>query len=627
MTALLAGMLLASCGASPADDAPLDALPERNRDPFVPAPPAPPEAPRFVCPDGWREVVDADLPNLVTCDPWPEDGPGDCADDEVHLPGTDGCEPIGAECPIGDDFSADAPDDGIFVLAGAAAGGDGTRALPLATIDAAISVAASGDTIAIGRGTYDELLVVNRTLTLLGACVEETTITTTDPATDPADPGILQIAGRGTVAVRNLTVTGPRGGIDVLPGATAAIESVLVRDTEWSGFFVIGANVDAERLVVRRVSGAAASLPGNGFAVGGRSQVTLRRSAIESAQGAGILLQGAGAALDASDVVLRSGRSQGNGQFGRGLTVDDGASATLSRVAIENNRDSGILVSDAARLDAVDLVVRGTTSQDEGHGGGGLVIQRDATVSLERALFSRNRWIGIYVEGTAPDAAWALEASDLAVLDTTAQELDPREGVGMGLQAFRGARVSLSRSVFARDTGVAVMVAEGAELVAQDLRLEGTLPSGAGMGRGLEVAAACATLTRTLVARSTEIGIVGFGGATIVLDDAVVEDTLAPTCELCERLGGGDAIVADVGSEISATRFSARQSARCGIQSLEGTLTLTDGVVQGNRIGANVVTGPYTRFLVETRMMYAQNERNLDAAILPSPTPVVPAEL
>ncbi|MBW2262786.1 MAG: hypothetical protein JRG91_12495, partial [Deltaproteobacteria bacterium] len=46
------------------------------------------------CPDGWREVVDEGT-GVVVCDPWPEAGAGDCADDESHLPGEPGCTRVG----------------------------------------------------------------------------------------------------------------------------------------------------------------------------------------------------------------------------------------------------------------------------------------------------------------------------------------------------------------------------------------------------------------------------------------------------------------------------------------------------------------------------------------------------
>ena len=74
-----------------------------------PEPPAPPELPLppvlTPCPPGWREVPPEDPTDpfdVAICDPWPEGGPQDCADDEAHFPGEPGCARIGTECPAED---------------------------------------------------------------------------------------------------------------------------------------------------------------------------------------------------------------------------------------------------------------------------------------------------------------------------------------------------------------------------------------------------------------------------------------------------------------------------------------------------------------------------------------------
>ena len=107
------------------------------------------------CPEGWREVTD-DGTGVVVCDPWPETGPGDCADDEAHLPGEPGCERVGPACPSGD-YAEDLPTDRtiVYVLAGASSGGDGSITSPFASLEDATAASMPTDVIAVGRGTYE----------------------------------------------------------------------------------------------------------------------------------------------------------------------------------------------------------------------------------------------------------------------------------------------------------------------------------------------------------------------------------------------------------------------------------------------------------------------------------------
>jgi len=148
---------------------------------FVPPVPAPPVAPADAaapmltpCPAGWREVIDADDPDVVTCDPWPEGGPLACAADEAHFPGGGGCSRIGSACA--GEWPADLPADAIYVRAGEPGGGDGTAGAPLGRIADAMAVAADGQTVALSTGDFAEEVTVDRAVTLRGACVAGTRI-------------------------------------------------------------------------------------------------------------------------------------------------------------------------------------------------------------------------------------------------------------------------------------------------------------------------------------------------------------------------------------------------------------------------------------------------------------------
>ena len=139
-------LILIGCGGEPVDDD-ASASPDAG---LVTAPQIPwledavPPIALTPCPAGWREVPPEGAAGLATCDPYPEGGPSDCAEDEAHFPGEPGCTTIGSACPVGE-FADGLADDGTvrFVRAGAT-GGDGTRALPIGTIAEAMALASPG---------------------------------------------------------------------------------------------------------------------------------------------------------------------------------------------------------------------------------------------------------------------------------------------------------------------------------------------------------------------------------------------------------------------------------------------------------------------------------------------------
>jgi hypothetical protein len=203
------------------------------------------------CPDGWREVTDPET-GTVACDPWPESGYEECtAVDEAHFPGEPGCVRVGTACAPGDDWATDLPGDRPirYVLAGAPAGGDGTRASPFGTIQEAMSGAPSGTVVALSKGTFDEVVVLPAGVTLWGACVAETLVASSVPA---EDFGTINVWGRD-VGVRNLRVSGRRPGLQAVGRfRTALVEDVVVAEATHLGWFVNSAAVVQGRSIVVR---------------------------------------------------------------------------------------------------------------------------------------------------------------------------------------------------------------------------------------------------------------------------------------------------------------------------------------------------------------------------------------
>jgi len=129
-------------------------------------------------------------------------------------------------------------------------------------------------------------------------------------------------------------------------------------------------------------------------------------------------------------------------------------------------------------------------------------------------------------------------------------------------------------------------------------------------------------VTRALFERNREAAVVSYGAGTAVrLRDVQVLDTLerecAPGCA-----GSGSGLVALEGGSLEATGFEVRRSALAGIQLARGgTIDLHQGVVAENPVGANVQTEGFDVSRLQDAVVYRDNGRNLDSAMLFVPAP------
>lgn len=145
-------------------------------------------------------------------------------------------------------------------------------------------------------------------------------------------------------SAENMLETGEeQGGIALDGNVKAYFEKVSVENSRGNGVFSRGALLYAEDLRVDSVFSD--GLGENGFAlqlVDG-SESFLKRLSVNSAEKAGILLDGTCSA-DIEDFEILSTKSDGcSGEFGVGAAIQDGAVATMKNGLISENRESGIL--------------------------------------------------------------------------------------------------------------------------------------------------------------------------------------------------------------------------------------------------------------------------------------------
>jgi hypothetical protein len=571
------------------------------------------------------------------------------------------------------------PDDGSvrYVQPGAASG-DGTRALPFGRIDRALLAAPPGTIVALGAGTYDEVVVLPRGVILHGACPAETIVGT--PAPVAASRGRITAAGEGA-EVRNLRVVGSRPGLWVNEGASLLARDVIVEGTAIGGATALG-RLEGDGLVIRDVAPGPGGVFGRGVHAEGAGQIALRRSVIERAREVALFARGPDVTLELDGVAVVDTQAQLSDELaGVSLIVAGGAEATVARSVFEGGRSVGVNVGEAGTVATFEsIAVRGTeTTLADGHGGTGIFVADGAVAEISGALVEQNRYTGLvaYLEGAV------LRARDVVVRD--AREREGFEGGAPAASVTNGGRIELERAYIARMVGAGVgSGTDGGDMALTDVVIVDTAPvtvdgqNGAGVildfgatavlervlleanhtvgfyagegvvatvrdlavrdgvsqratmrfGRGVELAPGSrVTLERARIEQNRSDGVFVWGpDAELTASDIVVESTRAAACaEVDPTCPSGGFGVAVWNGTASMTRFLVDANALAGVQvARASTVTLAHGTIARHPIGLHVQEADFSpdRDLTDVRLV--DNERNYDADVLPIPQPSAP---
>lgn len=600
-------------GVEPDASAPADARSIPTPEP--PAPPVPPAAPAPAsltpCPDGWREVAPATPEDVATCDPWPVGGPAECDDDEAHFPGDPDCTVIGTPCTSGD-WPQDLPIGGDKLYVRPGGGGNGTMSAPFATIGAALAAAQEGTVIVLGKGVYNEAVTVRTGVTLWGACVAETVVS---PSVPSAAVGAINIES-SNATLRNLQISGNRIGV-LLIGANYSVElqGVLIAQAQRFGMYINQGLATASSLVIRGTR-SSDSNTGEGMVVNHGARVMLTRAVLRANRTLGIIAYGVNTELNLTDTAIRDTLPNlvGN-HLGDGLDVSDSAHVRGERLIIEGNRERGVDIYAGATGEFTDLVVRDTLSSLApgyfGELGEGVAVRDGATVSIARGLIMQNRNAGIF----AVDPDSHIDVEDSVVAGNHVAEGGSLAGeMGIGLGVGFGASATVRRVLVADNHDSNILIGgSGATAVLEDVTAHRGRPRtrdlryGVGISVGL---GARATVERALFAHNRHAGVIATGdGSELLLMDARVSGTRYQESDLQY----GEGMRADGSAQVILQRVVFEDNDYAGIFAYDiGThLDMTDVVVRGTNpsfldgsmgIGLFMLpraTGELTRGLIE----------------------------
>jgi hypothetical protein len=492
---------------------------------------------------------------IAICEPSPE-GAERCEGPRFRLPGASACEPVDDACEDGEfPTGLDATRSVRHVRAGST-GGDGSEAAPFGTIEEALAGVSGPVTLALAAGTYASSPLPSD-VEIQGVCAERVTITGT------IDAPALVVRPGARLSLEGVTLT--PASVGVLVGGELTVRRVAILGAATAGIGLIGGVLDAERVLVRDTRLADADDFGRGVSVETDARASLRHVVIEGSRESGLAV--ANATVEADDLAIRRTSPDGGGGLGVGMRLFERATAVIRHAALEDAVEAGIRVEAGSELTLEDSVIRDVRSSESLANGRGIFV-RESLAHVRRTLIERASGAAIFATtGTT------LDATDVVLADTVVSG-NFAAGLGVIDSDVVAERVAVMDAAW---IGIVVNGAS-ATLTASDVIVRRVEPTAVDLGEGIVVGdGGTATFTRALLEGVHTVGAMTYGvGSSLSITDARIRHVLESPGYVVGR--GAEA---DVGAHLTLTNVWIEDVIDTGIVSfgegLPGTLaTLVD---------------------------------------------------
>lgn len=284
-------------------------------------------------------------------------------------------------------------------------------------------------------------------------------------------------AGQGAkVSLERVRIadTGSSGVVALAAGTEVTLTDVAVLDVDGVGLRaqqgrVVGTGVRVERATL---SGAQAQQqgqlvlerclvvgePGGGFGASANEGSTLSLTAcrLTGATTAGVYVRDVGTQASLLRTEVRDTRLNA-GEFGQGVLVEEGASASLEDVSVVHAATAGLQVQQTgSRLTAARVTVQSTRPNGEGTRGRGVNVSFGSTFIATATAFVDNQQVGVFVF----DARAELDGS---LVQGT--RVDPDGRYGNGVQALTDGVLRVKGGAVESNGSLGAAFAEGAGLL------------------------------------------------------------------------------------------------------------------------------------------------------------------
>ena len=393
------------------------------------------------CDDGWVESEDG-----LYCEPVYDE----CPFGERPLLGG-GCErviPLAEDCPPGP--FPEVPEgatDVVYVLAeSTCAETCGSKEAPHQSIQAAVDVVPEGGWVLVGEGVYDEGVLIQKPVHLLGVCAAKAKVQGHTPFPEPWDSGFLQgtlvVYAADDVEISNLGVRTVAAGVALLEANSVTLTSLDVEAVGGTGAFIASSQASISRLWVHGSPGDESLGPeGPGLTITGGTQVEMEEALVEWMRFGGLWVSGQAAELHAERTVVRTTRCHMEaGQSGYGVIVQNDAAAELEDVVLTDNGTGGALVAGKGSSATLRRMLIDNSGEQAGCWDRSGVGAAQGRVTVSQSVVRGSVEVGLGAIGSA---------AELNVLSSAILDLTPDTGAlpGVGVYTVEGGSLSVEGSI------------------------------------------------------------------------------------------------------------------------------------------------------------------------------------
>lgn len=523
--------------------------------------------PQFACLPGWRPV---ETDGVSACDPWPDEGRQTCVDDHTaHIPGSPACASVGESCsPSG--WPADLPTTNVWYVDAAAPSGTGAETSPFAAIQTAVDAASPGDTIAIAAGDYLGKIYIDKDLSLVGACPEQTRITAV------CGDGDAVIASAGVaVSLHDLTVHDADCEGIVADGGSLELRGVAVVRVRKNGI-VAESDLDADHIVVQGTRGQQSDDGfGRGLYAPGSGTVTIRNSEFRQNRRFGVSISnGSGLATVENSAIVDVAADAAEGRLGAGLNLLNQPAASVQGLYVEGSRGEAIAHWDSGDLSVDGFVVVGIAA-DEFDRATGLLSVTSGVVEARSVWVRDNPGIGVWID----------RAERTSLQDVLVQRTVP-VGNGLGAGVVLNDTTGTIRRIALLDVSGDGLYLVGSTATVEDARTRIPAFYG-GIGAGVFAVGSDVTMDRVIIEDGVVLGIGVSEGGSMDMRDVAIRRVPGDTSANQDGFG----LVADA-AVVTAQRLLVEDSAATAVSNQNGsTMSLTDLVIRNLRLSVSVDNG------------------------------------
>jgi hypothetical protein len=447
----------------------------------------------------------------------------------------------------------------------------------------------------------------------------------------------LAVYGKGTrVSASDVVVEGTRdsrgssyGYGFLVDGGAAEVERLTVTNSRDAGIQVeAGGVLTARQSVVRDTVTAVDVSSGFGLALGSGGSASIEASAFVANEAVGVAAVGPKVKVKLDGSFVGGTKPDELEQRGYGLVTELGATAEVVGSALVGNAEAGVSVVDPGSRVALERTVIAATKAGKGKNfGRGMVVEKGATASVVQSALVGNRDIGLSARGAGVEAT----LRQTVIRGTLPRALD---GVhGRGIEANDGARLTVAECAFLENHAVAVVGTSGSVVDVRDSWIADTLADGSpgAPGRAATVqTAATMSMLGVVAERNMQIAMVAADRASLTVRSSLVENTTA-----AEDGTFGHGLLAYDDALLVVDDVTIASSAGAALVFAASRGTVNDSRVRGNAVGIHAQGGSSFQVVaqvseepaanaveVSSTTIFDGNQTRVGSGALPLPAPL-----